>query len=271
MKSLDSLRAAYDYIRLILDIGILTFILYKAYELIVKTNGMQIIRAAVIVGLAYAASIFLHLETLQWILTVMGPGLLIAFAIVFQPEMRKLFLKLGQSRWFAFGSRSKHTYVDSVLIAAEILSKQKRGMLVVFERHTKMDDILNTGTKLNADLSSSLLVTIFGMDTPLHDGACFVLGGKLLAAGCFLPLSEQYDIKKTFGTRHRAALGLSEVSDAVVLVVSEETGAISLAYDSKLHYDLTMTELTKILENLLEITPDAYQVEDTIDENKAAV
>ena len=271
LKALDSLRAAYDYIRLILDIGILTFILYKAYELIVKTNGMQIIRAAVIVGLAYAASIFLHLETLQWILTVMGPGLLIAFAIVFQPEMRKLFLKLGQSRWFAFGSRSKHTYVDSVLIAAEILSKQKRGMLVVFERHTKMDDILNTGTKLNADLSSSLLVTIFGMDTPLHDGACFVLGGKLLAAGCFLPLSEQYDIKKTFGTRHRAALGLSEVSDAVVLVVSEETGAISLAYDSKLHYDLTMTELTKILENLLEITPDAYQVEDTIDENKAAV
>ena len=151
-----------------------------------------------------------------------------------------------------------------------MLSKQKRGMLAVFMRHTKMDDILQSGTKLNADLSSSLLVTIFGMDTPLHDGACFIQGGKLIAAGCFLPLSEQYDIKKTFGTRHRAALGLSEISDAVVLVVSEETGAMSLAYDSKLHYDLSATEITKILENLLEITPESYNMEDTIDEHKKA-
>lgn len=270
MKAFDSLTAVYNVIRPILDLGILTFILYKAYELIIKTNGIQIIKAAVIVALAYAGALLLNLDTMVWILNVMAPGLVIAFAIVFQPEMRKLFLKMGQTQWFAFGNRSKHTYVDSVLIAAEMLSKQRRGMLVVFMRHTKMDDIINTGTKLNADLSSSLLVTIFGMDTPLHDGACFVMGGKLIAAGCFLPLSEQYDIKKTFGTRHRAALGLSEVSDAVVLVVSEETGAVSLAYDSKLHYDLTITELTKILENLLEITPDAYQMEDTIDESKQA-
>jgi len=270
LKAFDSLATVYNVIRPILDLGILTFILYKAYELIIKTNGIQIIKAAVIVALAYAGALLLNLDTMVWILNVMAPGLLVAFAIVFQPEMRKLFLKMGQTQWFAFGNRSKHTYVDSVLIAAEMLSKQRRGMLVVFMRHTKMDDIINTGTRLNADLSSSLLVTIFGMDTPLHDGACFVLGGKLIAAGCFLPLSEQYDIKKTFGTRHRAALGLSEVSDAVVLVVSEETGAISLAYDSKLHYDLTMSELTKMLENLLEITPDAYQLEDTIDESKQA-
>lgn len=270
MKAFDSLAAIYNVIRPILDLGVLTFILYKAYELIIKTNGIQIIKAAVIVALAYAGALLLKLDTMVWILNVMAPGLVIAFAIVFQPEMRKLFLKMGQTQWFAFGNRSRHTYVDSVLIAAEMLSKQRRGMLVVFMRHTKMDDIINTGTRLDADLSSSLLVTIFGMDTPLHDGACFVQGGKLIAAGCFLPLSEQYDIKKTFGTRHRAALGLSEVSDAVVLVVSEETGAISLAYDSKLHYDLTMTELTKILENLLEITPDAYQLEDTIDESKQA-
>ena len=118
-------------------------------------------------------------------------------------------------------------------------------------------------------MSSSLLVTIFGKDTPLHDGACFIQGGKLLSAGCFLPVSEDYNIKKTFGTRHRAALGLSEVSDAVVLVVSEETGAISLAYDSKLNYDLKLPEITKILENLLEITPEAQILEDTIDESKA--
>ncbi len=270
MKSIDSIATVYNYIRPILDIGFLAFILYKAYELIVKTNSIQILKAAVIVAVAYVLAVLLKLETLMWIFQTIAPVLLIALAIVFQPEVRKMFLRLGQNQWFAFGKRSKHTYVDSVLIAAEMLSKQKRGMLAVFLRHTKLDDIIQSGTKLDADLSSSLLVTIFGMDTPLHDGACLIQGGKIVAAGCFLPLSEQYDIKKTFGTRHRAALGLSEVSDAVVLVVSEETGAISLAYDSKLHYDLSVKDITKILENLLEITPDAFNMEDTIDEHKQA-
>ena len=268
MNTLDKLYKIYDYIRPVLDIGILSFLFYKAYELIMKTNALQIVKAAIIVALSYALAFLLHLETLLWILQTLAPGLLVCFAIVFQPELRKIFLKLGQGNWFALGSRSKHTYVDSVLIAAETLSKQRRGMLTVFLRHTKLDDIINTGTKLNADLSSGLLITIFGHDTPLHDGACIVQGGKLVAAGCFLPLSEQYDIKKTFGTRHRAALGLSEVSDAVVLVVSEETGAISLAYDSKLHYDLTMDELTHILESQLNITSNEQKIEDTIDEHK---
>lgn len=271
MKVFEGLRSLYDVLRVVLDVGILTFLLYKIYELISKTNSIQIIKATVLVVVAFLAAIFLQLDTLLWLLNILAPGLLIAFVIVFQPEIRKLFLRMGQQQWFGFGKRAKHTYVDSVLIAAEMLSKQRRGMLVVFLRHTPLDDIMGTGTMLNADLSSSLLLTIFGMDTPLHDGACFVQDGKLLAAGCFLPLSEQYDIKKTFGTRHRAALGLSEVSDAVVLVASEETGALSLAYDSRLHYDLTVDELTKILEGTLEITPDSYQVEDSVDESKQAV
>ncbi|MCR5495674.1 MAG: diadenylate cyclase CdaA [Treponema sp.] len=268
MKSIDSFIEIYNFLRPVMDVLILAFILYKAYEVIVKTNGIQIIKAGVLVLVAYVIAMILRLDTLLWIFNGIAPLLLVGFAIVFQPEMRKMVLKLGQNQWFAFGTRSKHTYVDSVLIAAEMLSKQKRGMLAVFLRHTKHEDIVQTGTKLNADLSSSLLVTIFGMDTPLHDGACFIQGGKLVSAGCFLPLSEQYDIKKTFGTRHRAALGLSEISDSVILVVSEESGALSLAYDSKLHYDLSVPEITKILENLLEITPDSYSVEDTIDEHK---
>ncbi|MCH5294885.1 MAG: diadenylate cyclase CdaA [Treponema sp.] len=268
MNTFDSFLRIYDVIRPLLDVGILTFLLYKAYELITRTNAMQIVRAAILLIVAYGVVILLNLRTLLWIFNVLAPGLLMAFAIVFQPELRKIFLKLGQTEWFVIGSRSKHTYVDSVLIAAEMLSKQRRGMLAVFMRHTKMDNIMDTGTRLNADLSSSLLVTIFGHDTPLHDGACFIQGGKVVAAGCFLPLSEQYDIKKTFGTRHRAALGLCEASDCVVLVVSEESGAISLAYDSKLHYDLTMDQLTRILESQLEITPNEQQIEDTIDEHK---
>lgn len=268
MNQFETLIKIYDFIRPVLDIGIITFLMYKAYQLITKTNAIQLIRAAVVVVLSYAVAVILQLRTLLWIFSVIAPGLMMAFAIVFQPELRKVFLKLGQAEWFTFGSRAKHSYVDSVLIAAEMLSKQKRGMLAVFMRRTKLDNILSTGTRLNADLSSSLLVTIFGHNTPLHDGACFIQGGKILAAGCFLPVSEQYDIKKTFGTRHRAALGLCEVSDCVVLVVSEETGAYSLAYDSKLHYDLTMDQVTRILERQLDITPDQQIIEDTIDEHK---
>lgn len=266
MKAVDALLSVYNFLKPILDVGILTFIIYKAYEMLSKTSG--VIKAVIIVLGGYALAVVLQLETLSWIMNIIAPGLVIGFAIIFQPELRKIFLRLGQSRWFAFGTRSKHTYVDAVLIAAEMLSKQRRGMLAVVMRHTKLDSIIQTGTRLNADISTNLLMTIFAMDTAMHDGACFIQGGKLVAAGCFLPLSEQYDIKKTFGTRHRAALGVSEVSDAVVLVVSEESGAISLAYDSKLHYDLTNDELRKILENLLEITPDQHNIEDTIDESK---
>ena len=126
-------------------------------------------------------------------------------------------------------------------------------MLAVFIRRNSLKDIAETGTRINAELSSSLLVTIFGHDTPLHDGAAIIQGGRIVAAGCFLPLSEQQDIRKTFGTRHRAALGLAEETDAVILIVSEETGSISLAYDSKLYYDLTPAEITRQLEEMLDL------------------
>ena len=258
----------YDYIRPVLDVVVLTFLLYKAYDFIVKTNGLQMLKALVILAIAYAIAFFLDLQTVLWILKMMAPARVVAFALVFQPEIRKLFLRIGQNGWFAFGKRSKHTYVDAVLIAAEILSNQRRGMLAVFMRQTQMENIIQTGTRLNADLSSSLLLTIFGKDTSLHDGACFIQGNKLIAAGCFLPTSDNYTIKKTFGTRHRAALGLSEVTDAVVLVVSEETGALSLAYDSKLNYDLSLSEVRKVLENLLDITPEERVLEDSVDEQK---
>lgn len=267
MNNFERLDLIYSYIKPFLDIGILAYIIYKAYAIIVKTNGIQILRVVITFALAFGIATALQLTTLLNILNALAPGLLVCFAIVFQPELRKIFLKLGQNNWFKLGSRSKHTFVDSVLIAAEMLSKQKRGMLVVFEKKQNLKDLLDTGTKLNADLSSSLLVTIFGHDTPLHDGATIIQNGKILAAGCFLPLSKQHDIMKTFGTRHRAAIGVTEETDAIVLVVSEETGAISLSYDSKLYYDLTMEQLTKTLEAQLEITPQTTTEEEVINDS----
>ena len=132
-------------------------------------------------------------------------------------------------------------------------------MLVVFIRKNTLKDIVESesGTRLDARISSGLLVTIFGHDTPLHDGAVVVHGGTILAAACYLPLSEQQDIRKTFGTRHRAALGIAEQTDAVVVIVSEETGAMSLAYDSKLYYDLSSSELTRQLETLLDVSDES--------------
>ena len=262
MGNLERFPEIYEYIRPVLDIGVLAFILYKMYGLIVKTQSLQIIKFGFTILTAYVIALILNLSMLLWLLNLLAPGVLIGFAIVFQPELRKIIFKLGQTQWFKFRRRTKHAYIDSVLIAAEMLSKQKRGMLAVFTRKTSLKDIMDTGTYLNADLTSSLLVTIFGHDTPLHDGAAVIQDGKITAAGCFLPLSEQYDIRKTFGTRHRAALGVSEETDAVVLIVSEESGAISLAYDSHLHYDLTMEQLTATLENLLEITSSSADREE---------
>lgn len=263
MTLLELMTNIYDKIRLLLDVSVLAFVLYKVYMVFKKTNGSQIIKAALILGFSYAIALILKLDVLLWLLNFLTPSLIIAFAIVFQPELRNVFLKLGQ---FSFVNRSKHTHVDSVLSAAEELAKERRGMLAVFMRHTDFNDRFDKGTRLNADLSSALLVSIFKYDTPLHDGAVFIRGGKIIAAGCFLPLSDQPDIKKTFGTRHRAALGIAEQSDAIVLVVSEETGAISLAYDSKLYYNLSKEQLEKILAVQLNLSQDVMKQEGDSDE-----
>lgn len=260
-----------SYINPVLDITILTLLIYWAYKFVIRTNALLVLRAVIYFVIFYLiAVVILKLETISWMLNIIGPAFLVGAAIVLQPEMRKILIKLGQTDWFLTGGKKKHTYVDSTLLAASKLSNDRRGMLVVFMKSSKLDQVINSGQKINADISENLLVTIFGHDTPMHDGACIVQGNKILAAGCFLPVSENYDIKKTYGTRHRAALGMSEQSDAVILVVSEETGAISLAYDSQLHYDLPIETLTRILEKKLEIKKEDQKIEDSEDEHKSA-
>jgi diadenylate cyclase len=245
------LSAIYEFVRPVLDVAILAFLFYKAYELMAKTQAVQLIKGAGLLALIYGIATMLNLTTLKWILTVLAPGLFVAVAIVFQPELRKIIIRLGQGDFLRPDQKPRIGQLEAVVTAAEILSRQKRGMLVVFPRKVNIRHIIDTGTRLNADLSSSLIVTVFEFDTPLHDGAMIIQNSRIVAAGCFLPLSEQQDIRKSFGTRHRASLGMSEQSDAVILVVSEESGAISLAYESKLYYDLSPLEVTKKLKELL--------------------
>jgi diadenylate cyclase len=246
------LQTAYNLIRPVLDVAILAFLLYKAYELLVKTQAVQLVKGAGFVALVYAVAYLFKLTTLQWLLTILTPGFFIAIAIVFQPELRKIIIHLGQGTFFQPDSKPRIGQLEAVITAAEILSRQRRGALVVFPRRVNIKNIIDTGTRINGEISSSLIIAIFEFDGPLHDGAMIIQNGRIVAAGCFLPLSEQQDIRKSFGTRHRASLGMSEQSDAVILVVSEETGAISLAYDAKLYYDLSPIEVTRKLKDLLD-------------------
>ena len=242
----------YDLLRPVLDVAVLAFLLYKGYDLLVKTQALQLVKGAGFLVLVYGIAFLFKLTTLQWVLNFLGPGLFIVIAIVFQPELRKIIMRLGQGDFFRPDAKANIGHLEAVVTAVELLSQQRRGMLVVFPRKINLRNVIETGTRINAEISSSLIVAIFQFDGPLHDGALIVQNGKIIAAGCFLPLSEQQDIKKSFGTRHRASLGISEQSDAVVLVASEETGAISIAFDSRLYYDLSPIEVTRKLKDILD-------------------
>jgi len=252
MEWLQRLLSFYEFIRPIPDVLILAFLLYKVYDLLLKTQALQLIKGASFLLIIYGLSVVFRLSTLEWLLRTMAPGLFVMIAIVFQPELRKLIIRLGQAELFSPDTKPRLGQLEAVVTAAEILSRKKRGMLVVFSRRVNIKNVIETGTRLNAEISYSLIVTVFEFDTPLHDGAMIIQNNRIVAAGCFLPLSEQANIKKSFGTRHRAALGMSELSDVVVLVVSEETGAMSLAFDGKLYYDLSTFEVTRKLKELLD-------------------
>lgn len=239
------------YFRPVLDIFLLAFIVYQIYNILLQNKVLPVIKGIVAILTLYAFAFILQLETMLWIMNKLANGFIIIMAIVFQQEIKSFFIKVGQSRMFNGRRRIVGTEVETIISAAQILSTMKRGGLVVFQRQASLRNYIESGTVINADISSSLLVTIFGKDTALHDGAVIISGKKIVSAGCLLPLSEQKGIKKSFGTRHRAALGIAEKTDAVVLVVSEESGAVSLAYNSNLYYNLTEEELKNRLTSLV--------------------
>jgi diadenylate cyclase len=240
------------YIRPVLDVLLLAYLIYNTYQILVKTKAVQLIKGILLLAGIYALAFFLQLSTVTWVLGIVAPGLVIGLAIIFQPELRKIFMHLGQGRLFRNNRQPKASQIEASVTACEVLSHMKRGALIVFSRNVGLKEIIDKGIRLDAILSPSLLVSIFAHDNPLHDGAAVIQEGKIAAAACFLPLSDQQDIKKSFGSRHRAALGITEESDAVVIVVSEETGALSLAYDSKLYYGLDGDQLRSRLARLLE-------------------
>jgi diadenylate cyclase len=233
----------------LIQIGTLTYLFYRFHKAVAQTKAQQIARLVFILIAVYSISRILNLTVFLWLYRYLTIPMVIFICVVYQPELRRAFTQLfsGRSRLFRIGTQTTAEQIDVILNACTVLVSKNRGALIVFTRHLGIKGVIDSGTRVNADLSSALILTIFDHDTPLHDGAVVVQGGKILAAGCYLPLSEQTDIKKSFGTRHRAALGLAEESDAIVLIVSEETGAISLTYNANLYYDLDVPTVKRML------------------------
>lgn len=238
----------------VFDILIVIFLIYKAVKILKETRAWQLLKGIAVFIFITLLSGFLNLHILNYILTsVMSYGV-IMLVIVFQPELRRGLEQLGTtnkiSRLFGIDqdlNSKKKENIYKIAIAAVELSKQKKGALIVIEKDIKIQDIISTGILVNSEISPQLLVNIFEPNTPLHDGAVVVSDNKIAAASCMLPLSDDKDIARELGTRHRAAIGVSKESDALVVIVSEETGRMSIAKDGTLIADVREDVLKKIL------------------------
>ncbi len=223
----------------VLDLAIITFVFYKVIVLIRGTRAEQLVKGLAVLLIATVLSGQVGLVAIHWLLTrVMTLGI-VAIPIVFQPELRRALESLGRGKFFArssmfYGDKEFEQMLDEIIKAVQVLVKKRLGALIVFERETGLNELVETGISIDGQVTAELLINIFMARSPLHDGAVIVRGNRIVAAGCYLPLTENPNLSTELGTRHRAGLGVSEQSDSVALVVSEETGVVSLTSNGKL-------------------------------------
>lgn len=235
-----------------LDILIVTLIIYELIKLIRKTRSVQIVKGLVLLFLVYLLVIILDMPVMKFLFSTIFSSILVILVIIFTPELRNLLEHMGRSSFSRlFGQRVTDTIQDEVINnvcgACSEMSDDKIGALIVFERKSMLGEIMHTGTEVDANVTSSLLRNIFYPKSPLHDGATIISHERIAYAGCILPLTDTTNLNAKFGTRHRAALGVTEQSDAVVAVVSEETGAISFVEKGYIKHDITSGELRDCL------------------------
>ena len=246
----------------LLDIGIIAFAVYKILEMMQGTRAMPLAKGIGILLLFSVLSEALGLSTVNWVLVQLQTMFIIAIPVIFAPELRRALEQLGTGSLFL---RSRHrsendvaaSQVREIVGCMTAASASRTGILIAITRENALKEYIDTGIEIGGKLSTPLLRNIFIVNTPLHDGAVIVTGETIMAASCFLPLSQNKSISMKLGTRHRAAIGLSEVSDAVVAVVSEETGAMSLAEHGKLSYNLDEKHLTEMMLSMLR-TPEHH-------------
>ncbi|MDF2677155.1 MAG: integrity scanning protein [Bacillota bacterium] len=239
----------------VVDIAIVYYILYSGYMLIRDMRAKQLVKGIVVLLALFPISNIFQLHMLKYILQNTLQVGIIAVVVVFQPEIRRGLEFIGRTSMFSFttmdrNAKTSEHVIKEIVLATSSLARQKIGALMIFEQKTGLHDIIDTGTKINADISSGLLINIFIPNTPLHDGAVVIKDYSILAAGCFLPLTDNNLLSKDIGTRHRAAIGMTEKSDSIALIVSEETGYISYAVEGRLYRNIQIEELEKLLSNI---------------------
>lgn len=239
----------------VMDILVVSFIFYKGYMLIKETRAEQLLKGIVLIVVLIPISELLNLTMLNWILQRTITIGVLSIIIIFQPEIRRALEKLGRTAFIENhvleNVEETEKIIDQVVNCAESLSETRTGALIILEQETGLEDIIATGTRIDAIVSSALLENIFVVNTPLHDGATIIRNGRIIAAGCFLPLTANNDLNKKLGTRHRAGIGISENSDALVIIVSEETGNISLAINGKLTRNYNKEKLKALLMRII--------------------
>ena len=245
----------------IIDIVIVAYLVYKGFQLVRETRAELLLKGIGVLAVAYIAAQLLNLRMLNFLMIIIIQNSVFVLLILFQPEFRRALEQMGRSRLskipvFNIGDSENKimtikTAIGSTCEAVRELQLNRMGALIVFERETKLGEVINTGVTVDAACSKMLLCNLFFSKAPMHDGAAVIRDGRILAAGCILPLSSNQRISIDLGTRHRAALGISEVSDAAVAVVSEETGAVSLATNGTLMRNISREKLAEELENLL--------------------
>ncbi len=245
----------------IIDIAIIAIVFYKVLGLIKETRAEQLVKGFLIILIISKLSEWAKLYAINYILQNTFTIGLIALVIIFQPELRKALEHLGRSQWLIStakkGSAEEQIRsINEIVDAVSVMSRKKIGALIVMERLIGINDIIDTGTRIEAKISADLIMNIFYPKSPLHDGAVVIKNNRLMAAGCLLPLSSNKYISKELGTRHRAAMGMTESSDALIVIVSEETGAISMAVEGKLQRFLDTTTLRDLMINTLEKEKD---------------
>lgn len=232
----------------LIDIAIVAFVLYKTYFMIKDTRAVALLKGLFVLLIANLASKWLGLNVIYWLLQKTMTVVLVALPIVFQPELRRALEQLGRGKLFGktspLDAEETASLINSIINAVIVLAQNKIGALIVLERETGLNDYIETGIKVDGLVSSEFLINIFIPNTPLHDGAAILRGNRVMAAGCLLPLTEDRSLNKELGTRHRAAIGITEQTDAMVIVVSEETGVISVARGGRLdrHLDTETLE-----------------------------
>lgn len=253
MGMIDEMMKEFRWLLDALDIALVAFIIYRIILLIKGTRAVQMLLGLAVILAVYVASQLSGLYTLQWILDNFLTSIVLVVVVIFQSDIRRALMHVGRNPFFADISYREETQViDEIVTAAINLASKKIGALIVIERETGLKSFLEVGVEVDAKVSADLITAIFLPRSPIHDGALILQHGRLKKAGCFLPLSQNPDISKNFGTRHRAAIGLTEVVDAVAIVVSEETGKISVVVGGRMTRDLDSTSLRRILTRLLD-------------------